>query len=179
MAARRRRGLDGESADRAIINVTAIRVVVGHCPRDQVPDFTLDFLQGEAAIFVGVHRLEDALVGRLKFLQGDCPVTIAVHHGKEHPHHHAAMHPPGTSHHAPSAYHAHSWTPAPAPTRPVVPAHHPTIVFDIIMNGAARSLGTLELALLLLLHDLWLLRRRPLLGVRTDSATHQSERTSP
>src|SRR5439155_3045136 len=40
MAARRRRGLDGESADRAIINVTAMRVVVGHCPRDQVPDFT-------------------------------------------------------------------------------------------------------------------------------------------
>jgi hypothetical protein len=27
MAARRRRGLDGESADRAIINVTAMRVV--------------------------------------------------------------------------------------------------------------------------------------------------------
>jgi hypothetical protein len=33
-------GLDSESADRAIINVTAMRVVVGHCPRDQVPDFT-------------------------------------------------------------------------------------------------------------------------------------------
>jgi hypothetical protein len=42
MAARRRRGLDSESADRAIINVTAMRVVVGHCPRDQVPDFTAD-----------------------------------------------------------------------------------------------------------------------------------------
>jgi hypothetical protein len=40
MAARRRRGLDGEDADRAIINVTAVRVVVGHCPRGQVPDFT-------------------------------------------------------------------------------------------------------------------------------------------
>jgi hypothetical protein len=38
-AARRRRGLDSESADRAI-NVTAMRVVVGQCPRDQVPDFT-------------------------------------------------------------------------------------------------------------------------------------------
>jgi hypothetical protein len=41
MAARRRRGLDGEDADRAIINVTAMRVV-GHCPRGQVPDFTLN-----------------------------------------------------------------------------------------------------------------------------------------
>ena len=101
----------------------------------------MDFLHGKAAIFIGVHRLEDALVGRLKFLQGDGPVTVAVHHGKEHPHHHAAMHPPGTSHHAPSAHHPHSWTPAPAPTRPVVPTHHPTIVFDIIVNSAARSLG--------------------------------------
>jgi hypothetical protein len=62
-----------------------------------------------------------------------------------------------------------------------VPAHHPTIVFDIIFDDTARSLGVLELALLLqlLLQDLWLrLRRRPLLGVRTDSATRQSERTS-
>src|SRR5258707_10848002 len=37
-------GLDGESADRAIINVTAIRVVVGHCPRGQVPNFTLHLI---------------------------------------------------------------------------------------------------------------------------------------
>src|SRR5262245_25329855 len=86
------------------------------------------------------------------------------------------MHPPGTSHHAPSAHHAHPWTPTPAPTRLVVPTHHPTIVFDIIVNSAARSLGALWLALLLrlLLLDLWLrLRRRPLLGARTDSATRQ------
>jgi hypothetical protein len=32
--------LDGESADRATIKVTAMRVVVGHCPRDRVPDST-------------------------------------------------------------------------------------------------------------------------------------------
>jgi hypothetical protein len=30
--------LDCERADRAIIKVTATRVVVGHCPRDRVPD---------------------------------------------------------------------------------------------------------------------------------------------
>jgi hypothetical protein len=35
-------GLDGEDADRAIISVTALRVVVGHCPRGQVPNFTTD-----------------------------------------------------------------------------------------------------------------------------------------
>src|SRR5215469_10902477 len=32
--------LDCESADRAIIKVTAMRVVLGHCPRDQVRDST-------------------------------------------------------------------------------------------------------------------------------------------
>ena len=31
---------DGESADRATIKVTAMRVVVGHCPRERVPDST-------------------------------------------------------------------------------------------------------------------------------------------
>jgi uncharacterized membrane protein HdeD (DUF308 family) len=35
-------GLDGAGADRAIMNVTTMRVVVGHCPSDQVPDFTAD-----------------------------------------------------------------------------------------------------------------------------------------
>jgi hypothetical protein len=33
----------------------------------------LDFLQGKAAIFIGVHRLEDALVGRLKLLKETAP----------------------------------------------------------------------------------------------------------
>ena len=33
-------GLGGESADRTIIKVTTMRVVVGHCPKDRVPDFT-------------------------------------------------------------------------------------------------------------------------------------------
>jgi len=32
-------GLDGEDADRAIISVTALRVVVGHCPRGQSTKF--------------------------------------------------------------------------------------------------------------------------------------------
>jgi hypothetical protein len=31
---------DGESADRATIKVTTMRVVVGHCPRERVPDST-------------------------------------------------------------------------------------------------------------------------------------------
>jgi hypothetical protein len=31
---------DGEGADRAVIVIAAMRVVFGHCPRDQVPDFT-------------------------------------------------------------------------------------------------------------------------------------------
>jgi hypothetical protein len=37
-----------EGADRATLVVAAMRVVFGHCPRDQVPDFTiylLEFLQ--------------------------------------------------------------------------------------------------------------------------------------
>jgi hypothetical protein len=33
--------LDGESAGREIIKFAAIRVVVGHCPRDRVPDSTV------------------------------------------------------------------------------------------------------------------------------------------
>jgi len=33
-------GLDGEGADRAIIVIAAMRAAFGHCPRDQVPDFT-------------------------------------------------------------------------------------------------------------------------------------------
>jgi hypothetical protein len=37
-----------------------------------------DFVQGEAAIFVRVHCLEDPLVSRLKLLQSDVPVTITV-----------------------------------------------------------------------------------------------------
>ena len=67
----------------------------------------LDFLQGQDAIFVGVHCLENPLVGSLKLLQGDRPVTVAVHHGEEHPHHHAGMHTART-HHASAAHHAHS-----------------------------------------------------------------------
>jgi hypothetical protein len=33
-------GLDGEGASRAILNVSAMRVILEHCPKDQVPDFT-------------------------------------------------------------------------------------------------------------------------------------------
>jgi glycine/D-amino acid oxidase-like deaminating enzyme len=33
----------GSGRAKAIINVTAMRVVVGHCPRDQVPDFPDDY----------------------------------------------------------------------------------------------------------------------------------------
>src|SRR6266536_2564257 len=33
-------GLDGEGADRAIIRVAAMCVVIQHCPRDRVPIFT-------------------------------------------------------------------------------------------------------------------------------------------
>jgi len=54
----------------------------------------LDFLQGKAAIFIGVHCLEDALVGRLKFQQGNGPVTVAVHDGKEHCRHASSQDPP-------------------------------------------------------------------------------------
>jgi phytanoyl-CoA hydroxylase len=61
MAARRRRGLDSESADRAIINVTAMRVVVGHCPRDQVPDFT-DYLYSDTLTLLGFSLLQEDLV---------------------------------------------------------------------------------------------------------------------
>ena len=59
---------------------------------------------------------------------------------------------------------------------PTGPTHHPPFVFDIIFNAAARSLGALYLALMLLLwgHDLWLLRR-PLLGAR-NTATRNNNR---
>ena len=46
----------------------------------------LDLLQGEAAIFVGVHCLEYPFVSRLKLLQRDGPVTISVHQSEKHPH---------------------------------------------------------------------------------------------
>src|SRR5215470_2518869 len=65
----------------------------------------LDFVQGEATIFVRVHCFEDAFVSRLKLLQRDGPVTITVHQSEKHPHHHAGMHTPGT-HHTSSAHHA-------------------------------------------------------------------------
>src|SRR5262249_46186933 len=43
---------------------------------------------------IGVHCLEDALVGRLKFQQGNGPVTVAVHDGKEHCRHASSQDPP-------------------------------------------------------------------------------------
>src|SRR5262249_5571425 len=106
----------------------------------------LDLVQGEAAIFVRVHCLEDPLVSRLKLLQSDGPVTIAVHQSEKHPHHHAGMHTPGT-HHTSSAHHA----------------------------GAAHRSSTPVVVLLLLQHLWLLLHHRPLLGTRSDSATRQSE----
>src|SRR5262249_59899104 len=42
-------------------------------------------VQGEAAIFVRVHCLEDPLVSRLKLLLPDVPVTITVHQSENHP----------------------------------------------------------------------------------------------
>jgi hypothetical protein len=51
----------------------------------------LDFFQSEAAIFVGVHGLEDALMRCLELLQRDSPVAVTVHQSEEHPHHHAGM----------------------------------------------------------------------------------------
>src|SRR5262249_7461395 len=105
----------------------------------------LDLVQGEAAIFVRVHCLEDPLVSRLKLLQSDGPVTITVHQSEKHPHHHAGMHTPGT-HHTSSAHHA----------------------------GAHRS-STPVVVLLLLWHLRRLLHHRPLLGTRSDSTTRQNE----
>jgi hypothetical protein len=67
------------------------------------------------------------------------------------------------------------------PIGSVTPAHHPTIVLELIFNAAPRSLSALELTfqLLSLPQDLWLLlyRRniRNLLGTRSDSATRQNE----
>jgi hypothetical protein len=39
MAASKGEGLEGEGAGRAIINLAAMRVTFGHCPKDQVPNF--------------------------------------------------------------------------------------------------------------------------------------------
>ena len=132
-----------------------------------------DFLHGEPAVLVGVHCLENPLMRRLKLLQRDGSITVAVHHGKEHPHHHAAMRP-SVPHPTFSAHHAHPTTPARtlpparsgaparpvAPTRPVAPARpvtptrpvaptHPAIVVVIVFSDAAAPLARLELALLL------------------------------
>jgi hypothetical protein len=77
-------------------------------PRNRSPSSLhegLDLVQGEAAIFVGVHSLEDPLVSRLKLLQRDGPVTITVHQSEKHTHHHAGTHTPGT-HHTSLAHHA-------------------------------------------------------------------------
>src|SRR6516165_1913139 len=78
----------------------------GHRYPDSVHE-RLYFLQGKDTIFVDVHCLEDPLVSRLKLLQGDCPVTVTVHHGEKQPHHHAGMHASRT-HHASPPHHAHS-----------------------------------------------------------------------
>jgi hypothetical protein len=37
------------------------------------------FLEGNGAVVVGIHCLEDALVCRLKLLQREFPVSISVH----------------------------------------------------------------------------------------------------
>jgi len=62
----------------------------------------------EAPIFVGIHCLEYSLVSGLKLREFNCSVTITVHHGKQHSHHHTPTHSTGGRHSASTA-HAHSW----------------------------------------------------------------------
>src|SRR6266540_1246621 len=116
----------------------------------------LHLLQSEAAIFIGVHRLEDAFVGRLKLLQRDGPITIGVHHSEKHPHHHAGTHR-SRPHHSSVPHHAS------------VPHHSGT--------PGSRTRVVMALVLLLLLRrGLWRLARdRSLLGARSDDATRQNE----
>src|SRR5260221_1949833 len=45
-----------------------------------------DLVQGDAAIFLRVHCLEDPLVTRLKLLHRDGPVTVSVHQDEKHAH---------------------------------------------------------------------------------------------
>jgi hypothetical protein len=53
------------------------------------------FLHADRTIFVGVHRFKDAFVSRLKLLQGDGSVTIAIHQREDDAHgerlHHTSL----------------------------------------------------------------------------------------
>ena len=49
---------------------------------------SLHFLKGNGAIVVGIHRLEYALVSRLKLLQRELPVSVSVHQTENYSHHH-------------------------------------------------------------------------------------------
>jgi hypothetical protein len=59
-------GLDGESAARATIMPPTMRVVIGHCPRDRVPDSTYDDR-------MGLRRVETLAVGQLPPTKYDRP----------------------------------------------------------------------------------------------------------
>jgi hypothetical protein len=152
-------------------------------PRSRCPgslDEGLDFLHRKHAVFVGIHRFEDPFVSRLKLLQGDGPITVAVHHGEQHPHHHAGMHAARTHHAASSAHHAEAYVPSvpvtvTSPTKSVVPARYLAVIVEVISSTTARHLGTLRCALPLLLGLCLLLHHRSLLRTRSGSATRQNE----
>jgi hypothetical protein len=50
-------GLDGEGASQAIINVSAMRVIFGHCPKDHAPDFTAHW-RPDASYFFRLPRCD-------------------------------------------------------------------------------------------------------------------------
>src|SRR6266542_1568687 len=137
----------------------------------------LHLLQSEAAIFIGVHRLEDAFVGRLKLLQRDGPITIGVHHSEKHPHHHAGTHR-SRPHHSSVPHHAALSEHAAPPTHAALPHHanHASVPHHSGTPGSRTRVVMALVLLLLLRRGLWRLARdRSLLGARSDDATRQNE----
>ena len=110
------------------------------CSMEEVPHL----LHADRAIFVSVHRFEDAFVGCLKLLQRNGSVTIAIHQRKDHAHCERPRHtslPHGVLHRALS-HHI-----VPAHTLPHAMPHYPMATG----TGFALIRGVL-LRLLQLLH---------------------------
>jgi hypothetical protein len=101
-------------------------------------------LHADRAIFVSVHRFEDAFVGCLKLLQGDSSVTVAIHQRKndahgERPHHTSLPHE--VPHRALSRHIV------PAHTLPQAMPHHPMATgtgFALIRGALLRLLQLLH-----------------------------------
>jgi hypothetical protein len=75
------------------------------------PHEGLNLFEGDGAIFVGIHRLEDSLMSGLEFLQRNSSVTVAIHQSEDEAHGGSSPHHATTTHHVASPHHAASASP--------------------------------------------------------------------